>query len=187
MEDVLKLKGTKNLEVEFRLGRKTKQKFDTNVGLDTYKKVVRRLWKYPDWEDVSEESVELYYGESDLRVTYNPETEEQVCIKKSLIKNIDVVLPDKQYDVRIGLSTETPSEYDQTLTFGIVRKRERVSFLRKNLRIDCSVVEGVPVDGDSEDKKTYHIELEILNPETLNEVIFSNHYAKIFDVLKICT
>ena len=38
-----------NIEIEMRLGRKTANKFDTNVGRETFEKLLRALYKYDGW------------------------------------------------------------------------------------------------------------------------------------------
>jgi hypothetical protein len=45
-----------------------------------------------------------------------------------------------------------------------VRCKKRVSFIRKNLSIDMTIVTGQPDDLDDEEEETYEIELEIIDP-----------------------
>lgn len=40
-----------DIEVEIRLGRHNGSLFDTNVGKDVWKKVLKALKKYDDWEE----------------------------------------------------------------------------------------------------------------------------------------
>jgi hypothetical protein len=187
LEQVLALKDTKHLEVEFRIGRKNKSFFDTNIGSDHFEKVLRRLSRFPGWESPPKtEVVEIYYGKREgLRVIYDPETENQTCIIKKNLKLIDITLPEL-YDVRIALSSETPGTYEPEVDEFVIKKRTRTSFTRKGLRIDCSIVEGTADDKDSEVSKSYQIELEILDPKSLDRNLYTNHYAKISDVLKLC-
>lgn len=187
METVLTRKDIPHLEVEFRLGRKTKTgTFVTNVGKSIFDKVYRRLSRYPSWESIKRTKSEIYYGtQKGHRIVYDQDTEEQVCIMKKTIENIDESLQGP-LDVRISMSTETPSTYDQEKDkFPVQIMRDRTSFIRKGLSIDLSVVHGSE-DHDSEDGLQYRIELEIIDPTTLTHETYINHYAKIGDVLKLC-
>ena len=67
-----------------------------------------------------------------------------------------------------------------------VRYKKRISFIRKNLSIDMTVVTGDPTDLDCEDESQYQIELEIIDPTKVKDDIeLYNIIYKIFDILKI--
>jgi hypothetical protein len=86
--------------------------------------------------------------------------------------------------VRLGISSETPADHDPDEEATIVRSKKRVSFLRKNLRIDVTHVSGDAQDPDCDDENQYQIELEFLAvPESKNELF--NMVYKVFDVMKI--
>jgi hypothetical protein len=188
MDVILARKDIPHLEIEFRLGRKTRNgTFDTNVGKPIFDKVYRRLSRYPSWDSVKRTKSEIYYGEKKgHRILYDQETEEQTCIMKTTIENVDEVLQGKPLDVRISSSVETPSTYDQQKDkFPFQIMRDRTSFIRKGLSIDLSVIHG-STELDSEDALQYRIELEIIDPSSLTPATYINHYAKIDDVLKLC-
>jgi hypothetical protein len=106
------------------------------------------------------------------------------CVVKKRVLVDDVSLDNELFDVRLGISTETPCEHRDDEEYTKVRNRKRVSFLRKDLRIDVTAVSGDPEDPDSENETEYQVELELLRvPESRHELY--NMVYKIFDVLKI--
>ena len=176
-----------NLEIEFRLGKKNGNYFDTNVGKENFEKIHRRLSRYPSWESVTRQNAIVYYGaRKNLRVLWDEEKEEQVsCIAKYKMAHIDQILEGCPFDARIAVSIENPTVYDSEKdVFVKQRKRQRTSFLRKGLSIDMSIVESD--EKDSENPFEYQVELEIVEPaKGLDDVKISNHYHKVFDVLNL--
>jgi hypothetical protein len=172
-------------EVEIRFGKMNRGSFDTNVGRDTYDKVVRRLKRYDGWESVSEEDTSKFYYEGGRRVTYdNSKGDITECVVKRRVLVDDVSLQSQLFDVRLGISSEDPTDHVEDEEYTKVRNVKRMSFLRKDLRIDVSAVSGDPEDPDSENEVEYQIELELLKvPQSRNELY--NMVYKVFDVLKI--
>jgi hypothetical protein len=86
--------------------------------------------------------------------------------------------------VRLGVSTETPFEYDGE-TAVEQKAKERWSFVRKNLSIDISKVQGNPDDPDCDDDTSYQIEMEIIDLSKLDsrDTVF-NLLHKVFDLMK---
>ncbi len=174
-----------NLEIEFRLGKKNGSYFDTNIQKDNFEKLYRRLSKYPHWDAIKKQKACVFHGRrKGLRVVYDEDTEEQKCISKYNVTNKDVILKEP-FDVRIAVSIENPATYDpEKDQFILEVKRERTSFIRKGLSIDMSIVENE--DKESEDKLVYRVELEIIEPYSLlDEKKITNHFQKVFDVLKL--
>jgi hypothetical protein len=180
-----------NVEIEIRLGKVNRGKFDTNVGQATFERVLRRLQRYEGWETVKESQSTVYMDTAaGKRVVMNDVTDEmESCvIKKRLLVN-DQVLDGFPVDARLGISSEVPydREADTEENFTRTKKRKRYSFVRKGLSIDLSEVSGDADDKDSEEATEYQIELEILDPSTnaaeLHQVF--NILYKISDVCKI--
>jgi hypothetical protein len=175
------------LEIEFRLGKKNGNYFDTNIGQDNFDKLYRRLSKYPQWESVTHQNAIVFYGaRKGLRVVYDEDKDEQVsCICKYNVGNLDEILNDQPLDVRISVSIENPANYDSEKdVFTSEKRRKRVSFVRKGLTIDLSVIENA--DKDAENPLVYQAELEITEPPAgLDENKIKNHYQKVFDVMKL--
>lgn len=180
-----------NVEIEIRLGKVNRGKFDTNVGQQTFEKVLRRLRKFDGWESKSETQTTVYYDpNTSKRVTMNDTTDEMEAsvIKKRLFVN-DQVLPGFPVDARLGISSEVPYDRDADTdeNFTRVKKRKRYSFVRKGLSIDLTEVSGDADDKDSEEATEYQIELEILNPPVNiaeRHQLFNIVY-KISDICKI--
>ena len=174
-----------NIEIEIRFGRKSGTKFDTNVGLHSFEKALQALEKYDGWETKNHANSTVYYFSGAKRLTVNEETDEQVGQVKTRVKVDDVELKDQPLDVRLGVSTEVPFEYDGEETSTEQKTKERWSFVRKNLVIDMTIVKGTPDDKDSDDDTTYQIEMEIVDPSQIqNKNELFNMLYKVFDLLK---
>jgi len=178
-------KDAENIELEIRFGRRAGTKFDTNIGKETFEKVLRALNKYQEWEGTKHTTSTVYYFEGGKRLAVDEETDEQVGQVKTRVKVDDVELKDQSLDVRLGISTEVPFEYDGEETSTEQKTKERWSFVRKNLSIDMTIVKGTPDDKDSDEDTTYQIELEIIRPSQIqNKIELYNMLYKVFDVLK---
>lgn len=174
-----------NIEVEIRFGRRAANSFDTNVGKDTFAKVLGALHKYGDWEAKNQSTKTVYYFEGGKRLSVNEATDEQVGEVKTRVCVSDMELNDQPLDVRLGISTEVAFEYDGEETSTEQKTKERWSFVRKNLSIDMTIVKGDPDDKDSEEDTVYQIEMEIIKPsEIQNKVELYNLLYKVFDILK---
>ena len=176
---------SENTEIEIRFGRGSTRGFDTNVGQETFKKVLQALTKYEGWESTNHSEVTVYYFDGGKRLSVNEQTDEQIGEIKTRVAVDDFQLPNAPLDVRLGISTEVPFEYDGEETSTEQKTKERWSFVRKNLSIDMTIITGNPDDKDSDEDKTYHIELEILKPsEIQNTIELFNLLYKVFDVMK---
>lgn len=174
---------TDNIEIEMRLGRKTAKKFDTNIGRETFEKLIRALNKYDGWESRTENKYAVYYGSGNKRITVDESTDESVAVIKTRVAALDFELPNCPFDVRLGISKEVPYEQDDE-EMASVKEKHRWSFVRKNLTIDISKIKGDPDDPDSDEDTTYQVELEIINPRTIGDrdTLFAILY-KIFNLL----
>jgi hypothetical protein len=174
-----------HVEIEFRLGKKNGNLFDTNIGKSNYDKLFRRLSRYHAWDQVKKQNAVVYYGlRKGLRIVYDEDTDDQTVVYKHKLDTLDIPLEGLPVDVRIGVALETPATYDtEKDKFPTEKKRQRVSFIRKGLSIDLSIIQNM--DRDSEEEFVYQLELEILKPETCDEIKFTNHFHKVFDVLKL--
>ena len=181
---IMDLLSTPNLEIEMRIGRPSPRGFDTDVGKETFEKVLRALGKYNGWESTKHTNSTVYYFPGGKRLTVDDETDDQVGHIKKRVKVDDFQLEGKQFDVRLGLSTEEPFEYDGEEESTEQKTKERWSFVRKNLSIDLSIVKGTPDDKDSDRDTTYQIELEIMNLSDIGTNIrLFNMFYKVFDIL----
>jgi len=152
-------KGEGDIEVEIRLGKHNGSFFDTNVGKDTWKRVLQGLKKYDGWESVKMTTADVYYNDANnVRITCDEESGEQTMIQK-----ISVIKEDFKrdpLDMRFCVAREIPTsgEYEMDRK----RSKTRHSFVRKNLSIDMTISSGDNADMDSEEEASYQIELEIV-------------------------
>jgi hypothetical protein len=175
-----------NTEIEFRFGRPSGKGFDTNVGPAVFDKVSRALRKYDGWESTKHTNATVYYFEGNKRLTVDEETDEQVGHIKKRVLVDDFNMESAPFNVRLGISSEIPFEYDGDETSTKQTTKERWSFVRKNLSIDMTIVKGTPDDKDSDEDTTYQIEMEIIDPSQISgdENELFNLLHKIFDLMK---
>ena len=172
-----------DIEVEIRLGKHNGSLFDTNVGKDTWKRVLKGLKKYNGWESVKMSTSDVYYSDSNnIRITSDEESGEQTMIQKiSVIKEDFKCEP---LDVRFCVAREIPTsgEYEMDRK----RTKTRHSFVRKNLSIDMTISSGDNADMDSEEEASYQIELEIVKPDAVDDIYkFQNILQKVADLSKL--
>lgn len=172
-----------DIEVEIRIGKHNGSFFDTNVGKDVWKQVLKGLKKYDGWESVNMTTSDVYYNDvNNVRITVDEDSGEQTMIQK-----ISVVKEDfkrEPLDIRFCVAREIPTsgEYDMDRK----RTKTRHSFTRKNLRIDMTISSGDNVDMDSEEEASYQIELEIVKPSDVDSIYkLQNILQKIDDLGKL--
>ena len=174
-----------NIECEIRIGKLTKSHFDTDVGKNTFLKILSGLEKYQGWEKI-EKSKTIAYFKGDIRVIDNEDTNVTVCHKKTKIKKIDINLNSQPFDIRFSIASEIPCQKPKDAVYDDMRVRDRISFIRKNLSIDMTKVTGDPDDLDSEQAERYEIELEIIDPKIVTDKnILYNIVYKVIDILKL--
>lgn len=178
-------KNRANIEYEIRLGKITSGKFDTNVGPAMFKRIMAGLEQYQGWEKVSRSNTTVYF-KGDIRVIDDDDNDTSVCQKKTKLKKVDLRLDSKPLDIRFCVASETPCQKPKDEVYEDMRVRKRVSFLRKNLSIDMTVITGSQDDPDEESEERYEIELEIVSPTIVkdkNELY--NIVHKVDDILKL--
>jgi hypothetical protein len=178
-------KMTTNAEFELRLGKMNNKMFDTNVGKDTFSRILRALEKYKEWERVTETHNSVFY-KGNTRVIVDEKTDDTQCMVKTPIVKENLVLEGRPLDVRFALSTEEPCEQNDDDVMDFVRIKKRKSFLRKNLTIDMTRVSGQSEDPDDEEDERYEIELEIVDPKHVrddNELY--NIIHKVHNILEV--
>lgn len=183
-----KYKNDEHIEFEIRIGKFNSGTFDTDVGAQEFNSILDGLRKYNGWERVVNTTEEVFYRESDnLRISIDENTSEEKIVKKLRVHNEDFKkLGNAPYDIRFGVSTETPIE-DYEGEMDKKKTKRRLSFIRKNLSIDMTVVTGDMEDMDTEDPNVYQIEMEIINPKLVkddNELFNILHKARdLFNIL----
>ena len=179
-----KFKNLPNLEIELRLGKFHGNKFDTNVGEVNFNKILDSLKKFNGWENVIETNSTSYFL-GDKRMDIDDDTEDMTTfIKKKKYKN-DFVIPNSSLDVRFSAAQEIPiTDMDSDSVMDFMRVKKRISFIRKNVSIDMTIVTAQPDDPDDESDMFYEIELEIIDPLLVeNDKVFYNIVYKIQCIL----
>jgi len=167
-------KNEEHIEVEIRLGKHNGSLFDTNVGKETFDRVMKGLKKYNGWESTKTTTTDVFYDDTNgIRISSDEDTGEQVMIQK--IKVVKEDFKSEPLDVRFSISREIPTHG----SYDMDRKRSKLrhSFIRKNLSIDMTVSSGDNADMDSEDASSYQIELEIVKPSDVGS------YNDLFNIL----
>src|SRR6056300_246712 len=177
------MKGEENVEVELRFGKHNGSLFDTNMGKDTWERVLRRLKKYQGWERVQSSVADVYYNDANnIRITVDEDSGEQTMIQKiNVVKDDFKCTPN---DIRFSISREIPTfgEYEMDRK----RNKTRHSFVRKNLSIDMTISSGDNADMDSEEEASYQIEMEFVKPSDVDSIYkFKNILQKIDDLTKL--
>jgi hypothetical protein len=172
-----------DIEVEIRLGKHNGSLFDTNVGKDVWKQVLKGLKKYEGWESTKTSTSDVYYNDANnVRITVDEDSGEQTMIQKIAVVKED--FKREPLDVRFCIAREIPTsgEYEMDRK----RTKTRHSFIRKNLSIDMTISSGDNADMDSEEEASYQIELEIVKPSGVDSIYkFKNILQKIDDLMKL--
>jgi hypothetical protein len=174
-------KNEENIEVEIRLGRHNGSLFDTNIGKDSWKKILRALEKYDGWEKKETKAVDVFYNDAQgVRITSDQDSGEQECIQKVNVCKRDFCDSGQPFDVRFCIAREIPTtgEYEMDRK----RSKTRHSFVRKNLSIDMTISTGDNHDPDSEEEATYQVELEIIEPSKVDS---DARFHKVNDIAKL--
>ena len=179
-------KNRANVEIEMRLGKIAYGKFDTNVGKHTFHAILKGLESFKGWEKVSKSNTNVYFS-GDTRVVDDEDTGSSSAHKKTKLKKVDIHIDNKPYDMRFSVSTEVACQKPgENTEYDDMRIRKRVSFVRKNLSIDMTVVSGDADDPDSEENERYEVELEIVDPKNVtNKNELYNIVHKVDDILKL--
>lgn len=182
---ISRFKSTPHVEIEWRLGR-VGSRFDPNVGKETFDNIMTGLRKYSGWEQVKEVEQTVYYFENGARTTIDEKTDEETTITKRKLVQFDAPLASFPFDARLSIATETPVERKEDDVATSVKNKHRWSFVRKNLSIDMTIMQGDPEDKDCDTDTTYHVEFEIIDPTRIGDKdsLFNIIY-KTFDLMKL--
>jgi hypothetical protein len=88
------MSGEEHIEVELRLGKHNGTLFDTNMGKETWDRVLKGLKKYKGWESMKSSVADVFYNDANnIRITSDEESGEQTMVQK-----INVVKEDFKCD-----------------------------------------------------------------------------------------
>ncbi len=153
------------IELEFRLGKFNGTMFDTNIGKSAHDYIMHGLSKYTGWDRIIASEEEVFYRSSDgVRISVDSATGDEVIVQKDRIKNHDLKhLGNVPFDIRFSISKEIPLPEDTDRDMDKKKTKKRVSFIRKNVSIDMTIVSGDSHDMDSEDPMSYQMEFEVID------------------------
>lgn len=176
---------SEHVEVEMRLGKFNGTFFDTNVGKETFDKILAGLQGFKGWEDIRTTTCDVFYHDAGgIRLSVDDETGQQTMIQKQSLVREDFQFPGAPLDLRFSISKELPTEGEYEMDRK--RTKRRQSFIRKNLSIDMTISSGDVVDKDAEDPNHYQVELEIIKPEDVScQEEYFNILWKVNDILKL--
>jgi len=164
------------LEVEFRLGKKTKDTsaFDPHISAAFWSGIKRALESNPRWQGVMQTSTVDHILSSNTRLTRCQTTGDATAVRKTRVMSLDIEVPDCPLDVRLSISTEVPmgqwpagvqlppSLAATASTKSLVRAKRRDSYLHNGWRFDLTRVERAASDNaDSDEAEVYEVELEM--------------------------
>ena len=177
-------KEEEHIEIEMRLGKHNGSFFDTNVGKDTFERVLEGLRKYDGWEKTETTNSDVYYCDANsIRLSVNQDSGDNGV----MVQKINVLKEDftgTPLDMRFSVSREIPTWGEHEMDR--VRTKMRHSFVRKNLSIDMTISSGDKVDMDSEEPCSYQIEFEIIKPQDVtSRDEFFNIIHKVNDLSKL--
>ncbi len=154
---VQKYKNEEHTEIEFRLGKFNGTMFDTNISKPIFDRVMAGLTKYPGWEKMIGVEQEVFYRDSDgVRISTDQATGEESVIKKERVINHDFKhMLNTPFDLRFSVSREIPMPEDIDREMDKKKTKQRLSFVRKTLSIDITIMKGESHDMDADEAVTY--------------------------------
>ena len=166
---VQKYQNEEHTEIEFRLGKFNGNMFDTNISKTVFDRMVAGLSKYPGWEKMVGTEHAVFYRDSDgVRISTDQSTGDEEVIKKERITNHDFKhMLNTPFDLRFSVSRETPIPEDVDREMDKKKTKQRLSFVRKNVSIDITIMTGDSHDMDAEESVTYQAEFEIIDPSSI--------------------
>lgn len=184
---VEKYKDTEDLEIEFRLGYLDSTEFKTDIGREYFQKITDQLIDSESWSSINNELTEDYFLNGHrMSVASAYGTSGTVCIKKEKLAVVDFIFEGAGFDVRVSFSKEVPCSVFPIEKATYKRKKDRTSFLFRNLSYDLTKV--THEDNTVEDH-TFEVELEI---KSMDLTKMTSHYLihdallKIKDLVQMC-
>lgn len=165
----------KSREFEFRIGTVGHTGFNTNITKATFDLAMKRMLKFKGWETVTQTAMDCYRTDN-MRMEEDDEGN-RTCTRKERLVLKDFSVPGLSWGVRMACSDELPTNpvhWKETYT------KNRTSFLRKNVRIDFTVI--THDDIDDEDPVKRQIEVEFIPGDELENIRI---VWKVFDILRI--
>jgi hypothetical protein len=103
-----------------------------------------------------------------VRISTVQATGDEEIIKKERLTNHDFKhMLNTPFDLRFSVSKETPMPEDVDREMDKKKTKQRLSFVRKNVSIDITIMTGDSHDMDAEESTPYQAEFEIIIPSSI--------------------
>ena len=179
-------KNKDSIEIEIRLGQIESGSFRPGLGSKIfYDKICTILDTNKNWKDVIKTQTEEIVNNGHKKITYKncKKINKHIYIKKEKLKTIDLTYENTPYDLRMCVSTEIEST--EKFKIGIIRKKDRISYVHNDYRIDITKV--IQIDNTVE-SEIYELEIELLNLDSEISDKYRAHSALllIHDIINMC-
>jgi hypothetical protein len=176
-----------HIEIELRLGWKSRQRFDTNIGKN-YSDMIYNILSPTPFKRTDETT--HVYVHNNVRVITDAHTGTPlVCQKKRKIEIHDILLHGTPFDLRVSVCQELPVPLPPSYKF--LRSRERTTWKYKTWSYDLTHARSAnPREESAETLDSYEFELELDLAQANREQLTSQYIAhstvmKVFDLLYI--
>lgn len=174
-----------NIEIEIRLGWKSPERFDTNVG-ESFFEIAHETLRNSGLQRAVQDSSVYTHGVLRKVVTRDGRTDVH---KKKRLEAVDFNILGTPYDARVSVCQEIPVRSKANHEWCFLRNRHRTIYEYKMWRYDltkCALAK--PVDAYAEDLVSYEIELELdVSKATGHSSSYLAHAAvvKIIDLVEM--
>lgn len=175
-----------NIEIELRIGQIQHDGFKPGLGTDEfYHKIKNTLDTCQDWIKVVNSKTEELCSNG-LRRTLSVNNKKIIkhqCMKKERILVKDLTYTGTPYDIRISVCKEI--DIDDKIKFGIIRKKDRLSYYYKDYIIELTIVEQIE-NGVS--TINYEVEVEFINIKNEVSDMYRSHSGLLLmrDMINMC-
>jgi hypothetical protein len=195
-ELVNKYKDEDFIEIEYRLGYMGSDKFKTDIGKESYNKIMKELSSLDTWDEVLSTHSEDYFLDG---VRMSVMSNEQIVIKKEKLAILDFSFEGTGLDIRVSFSKELPAEPFKPEDASFKRIKDRKSFLINKVNPVSYDITKITYINNSVEDYTYEFEIEWLGARTSKEtsketgvIVPSSYYSihdcllKIKDIVNLC-
>lgn len=180
------------IEIEARIGifdEDDNKKFSPNIGDDQFEKIKKLLDSGKDEEWIKPKNCinQTDYFNNKYRLSVY-EDGKQRCMEKKRLENVNIVLKDGPYDIRISFSKETPVDVDSFPTkdkCGESRTKKRFTYKYKMWDFDLTEITH-NISGEEGISYEYEIELDNIRNKIKDTTYLSKSIMlKILDIKKV--
>ena len=180
------------IEIEARLGvyDEDDKIFSSNIGDKRFEEIKKMLdsGTGEHWENPEKYVKQTDYFNDKYRLSVF-EDGKQRCIQKNRIENVNFIVENGPFDIRVSISKEIPVDVDSFPIkdkCGNSRTKKRFTYKYKNMwNFDLTEIDEM-IDGGNELAYEYEIELNNINKIKNAKYISESLMLKILDAVKMC-